>query len=512
LHRCPQGAAHRGRGIPSVRGVREPKSAEKDVADRLRSVLPDSLVDELVDHPESPAGPGLGDLADAGAPLRWSDIIPAWPDDVDLGPAPEGGGASSDDGGRAPPAAAVREGTGGFRVGTPWASPPGAGLQDAEPARAAAPPEATADRAGTMPEQALPGVAGPSAFPVQTAPTADPLAAWPARVAQAVTEPAIDPLGLRPAQAAAGPTTDPLGDWPASAPAAPGVAGTTTAGLGEPMKDGFDGMPGNVRRPLAPPSWVLPEEDFEDPLASRPAWSSPEPDDEPAALTSEGAFGGERKFGIRAFDPGRRGVRALAAVAAVAILVAALLAWRARPRVDPVASPSFEAAATAATTPAAGTAPVRGAPSSAPAELVIAVGGKVRKPGLVRLPTGARVADALTAAGGADPGVDVALLNLARKVVDGELILVGVTPPPGVTTAPAAPGGGGTAPAAGGPINLNTATLADLDTLPGVGPVLAQRILDAREAQGGFRAVGDLRKVEGIGDARYEQLKDLVTV
>jgi competence protein ComEA len=143
---------------------------------------------------------------------------------------------------------------------------------------------------------------------------------------------------------------------------------------------------------------------------------------------------------------------------------------------------------------------------------VIAVGGKVRKPGLVRLPAGARVADALTAAGGADPGVDVALLNLARKVVDGELILVGVTPPPGVTTAPAAPAAGGTAPAAGGPINLNTATLADLDTLPGVGPVLAQRILDAREAQGGFKAVGDLRKVEGIGDARYDQLKDLVTV
>jgi competence protein ComEA len=143
--------------------------------------------------------------------------------------------------------------------------------------------------------------------------------------------------------------------------------------------------------------------------------------------------------------------------------------------------------------------------------VVVAVGGKVRKPGLVRLPPGARVADALAAAGGANPGVDVALLNLARKVVDGELIMVGVTPPSGVTTAPAAPAAGG-ASAAGGPVNLNTATLADLDTLPGVGPVLAQRILDARESQGGFHAVSDLRKVDGIGDARYEQLKDLVTV
>lgn len=280
------------------------------------------------------------------------------------------------------------------------------------------------------------------------------------------------------------------------------------------MKDGFDGAAGNVRRPLPPPTWVLPEEDFEDALASRPAWSASEPDDEPPELTSEGAFGGDRKFGIRAFDPGRRGVRALAGVAAVAIVIAALLAWRSRPRVDPVAPPSFDAVATTGTAPAAGTTPAagRGVPTSSAAEVVVAVGGKVHKPGLVRLPPGARVADALTAAGGANPGVDVALLNLARKVVDGELIMVGVTPPPGVTTAPAPPAAGGTAPAAGGPINLNTATLADLDTLPGVGPVLAQRILDARDAQGGFQAVSDLRKVEGIGDARYEQLQGLVTV
>jgi competence protein ComEA len=431
--------------------VRERKSAEKDVAARLRSVLSGSVGDgsvgtpagEVVGPPEpwpevmpevrptvppevrpkAPAEPrpesrpdhGLGDLAELGEPLRWSDIIPAWPDDVDLGPASE---SSSDEEGRAPPSAALREPTGGFRTGTPWASPPGAPLTPAE----------------TIPR-------------------------------------------------AASPT------------------------LGEPMKDGLDGVAGNVRRPLPPPNWVLPEEDFEDALASRPAWSAPESDDEPPELTSAGAFGGDRKVGIRAFDPGRRGVRALAGVAAVAILVAALLAWRARPHVDPVAPPSFDAVATTSAASSAG----RGGPSTAAAEVVVAVGGKVRKPGLVRLPPGARVADALAAAGGANPGVDVALLNLARKVVDGELIMVGVTPPPGVTTAPAAPAAGGPS-AAAGPINLNTATLADLDTLPGVGPVLAQRILDARESQGGFHAVSDLRKVDGIGDARYEQLKDLVTV
>jgi competence protein ComEA len=226
-----------------------------------------------------------------------------------------------------------------------------------------------------------------------------------------------------------------------------------------------------------------------------------EPDDDEQAASAV-----SRRIGAGAFDPGRRGVRALAAVAAFVVLIAAFLAWRARPRVDPVPA-AAAAPAASGDVPAA----VSAARTSPGGEVVIAVGGKVKKPGLVRLPAGSRVADALQAAGGADPGIDVALLNLARKVVDGELILVGVTPPPGaaVATGPAA------APAAGapaGPVNLNAATLADLDTLPGVGPVLAQRILDAREAQGGFTAVSDLRKVDGIGDSRFEQLKDLVTV
>jgi competence protein ComEA len=247
-------------------------------------------------------------------------------------------------------------------------------------------------------------------------------------------------------------------------------------------------------------SWAGPSDAFAD---SRAAVG----EEDETGLSGAGAFGGfdgqkERRMGLRAFDPGRRGVRALVAVAALVILVAAFLAWRARPRVDPVATPSFEAGTAAPE-------PVAASSSAATAEVVVAVAGKVRKPGLVRLPAGARVADALTAAGGAEPGVDVAMLNLARKVVDGELILVGVAPSPGMSV-PVAPGGG--AATSGGLINLNTATLADLDTLPGVGPVLAQRILDARTAQGGFKAVSDLRKVDGIGDARYEQLKDLVTV
>jgi competence protein ComEA len=259
-----------------------------------------------------------------------------------------------------------------------------------------------------------------------------------------------------------------------------------------------------------PQSWrdLIPTE------PSRYAWDPTADDDaEPtppagatAALDGSGAFGTGR---FSAFDPGRRGVRALAAVAVLVVVIAALLAWRSRPRVETVAEPPPAVPAAngrAAGQPSDAASGIR--PSAA--GVVVAVAGKVRRPGLVRLPAGSRVADAVQAAGGTAAGVDVTMLNPARKVVDGELIVVGVPPPPGAT-APAA-GIGPVATAPGAPVNLNTATLAELDSLPGVGPVLAQRILDTRTAQGGFTAVIDLRKVDGIGDARYEQLKDLVVV
>ncbi|WP_173084181.1 ComEA family DNA-binding protein [Phytohabitans rumicis] len=225
---------------------------------------------------------------------------------------------------------------------------------------------------------------------------------------------------------------------------------------------------------------------------------------EPAARVDGGdaAQRPSRAGGASAFDPGRRGVKALAGLAAVVVLVAGFFAWRSRPHAEPVTAEPAQAASTVD----GGTGDTMTAPPSG-GEVVVAVAGKVRRPGLVRLPAGARVADALAAAGGALPGTDVSLLNLARKVVDGELILVGVT------AAPDAGGGGQDGGvASGGKVNLNTATLAQLDALPGVGPVLAQRILDHRERHGGFRSVSDLRQVDGIGDARYEQLKELVTV
>ncbi|MFY1698727.1 ComEA family DNA-binding protein [Solwaraspora sp. WMMA2101] len=250
-----------------------------------------------------------------------------------------------------------------------------------------------------------------------------------------------------------------------------------------------------------------------------------ESDDDPAEweqpLDDGRATGGPGR--LAAFDPGHRGVRALAAVAVVVVAVAAFLAWRSRPPVDPVSPP----AATAGSAAPGSAAPVSGGPptgaatadpaaGTASAEVVVAVTGRVHRPGLVTLPAGARVADALAAAGGALPGTDLAWLNLARQVTDGELVAVGVTPPPGVVLDPGGHSGGGHSGAGsavgGGKVNLNSATLQQLETLPGVGPVLAQRIIDHRERVGGFGTVADLREVSGIGDARFEQLRDLVIV
>jgi competence protein ComEA len=149
-------------------------------------------------------------------------------------------------------------------------------------------------------------------------------------------------------------------------------------------------------------------------------------------------------------------------------------------------------------------------PSASSQVLVIDVEGKVRRPGLVRVKAGSRVADVLSAAGGALPGVDLTGLNLARQVADGEQILVGVPggAPVGTPTGPVSPGG----PAAGGQVDLNTATLAQLEDLPGVGPVLAQRIIDWRTEHGRFTSVDELQEVSGVGEKKFESLKPHVRV
>lgn len=139
------------------------------------------------------------------------------------------------------------------------------------------------------------------------------------------------------------------------------------------------------------------------------------------------------------------------------------------------------------------------------------VAGEVRRPGLVVLPTGSRVADAVEAAGGARRGTDLTTLNLARPLVDGEQVVVGA---PAGTAAGGGPlpGPGAGPGAAGGLVDLNTADQALLETLPGVGPVTATAILDWRAEHGGFTAVEELLEVDGIGDATLEDLAPLVTV
>ncbi|MFJ2631208.1 helix-hairpin-helix domain-containing protein [Streptomyces sp. NPDC087422] len=156
---------------------------------------------------------------------------------------------------------------------------------------------------------------------------------------------------------------------------------------------------------------------------------------------------------------------------------------------------------------AVGASAMASAATTTPApKLTVDIAGKVAKPGLRRLPSGSRVADALSAAGGALPGTDTSTLNLARPLTDGEQILVGIAPAPG---APADPGDPAAA-APASPVSLNSATAAQLDALPGVGPVLAQHILDFRTQHGSFTSVDQLRQVPGIGDRKFTTLKPLV--
>jgi competence protein ComEA len=159
-------------------------------------------------------------------------------------------------------------------------------------------------------------------------------------------------------------------------------------------------------------------------------------------------------------------------------------------QVPPIVAPSSTTAAGAG--PAART-------------IMVDVVGAVRRPGLYRLSEGARVADAVARAGGATRRAQLDLVNLAARISDGEQIVV----PRRGAVAPSGGGGGGSA-APSGPVHLNSATLEQLDVLPGVGPVTAQKILDYRQEHGAFASVDELDAIPGIGPARLEQLRELV--
>jgi competence protein ComEA len=230
----------------------------------------------------------------------------------------------------------------------------------------------------------------------------------------------------------------------------------------------------------------------------------------PGGAVPGGAAPGLAVPGVRSFPGGRLGrlrqwlfvrcgleLRTVLALGVVLVVAAGLAFhhyWAGRPRTvrvpPPVAAPLR--------TPAAKPTP--------PPKVTVDIAGKVAKPGLRRLPKGSRVADALTAAGGALPGTDTTGLNLARQVTDGEQILVGVTPPAEAATG----GASGAAGAPGAPLSLNSATATQLDTLPGVGPVLAQHILDFRTQHGGFTSLQQLQQIPGIGPRKFATLQPLV--
>lgn len=186
----------------------------------------------------------------------------------------------------------------------------------------------------------------------------------------------------------------------------------------------------------------------------------------------------------------RQAIAALVGAALLAVLVTAAVLYRARPRATavPAAPPPVLTSA---------------AHSGTGTRLVVSVVGKVRHPGLVSVPAGSRVADAVRAAGGALPEADLTALNMARRLADGEQIVVGVP----VAAVPSGTGGTGASP-----VNLNAATLDQLDALPGVGPVIAQRIVDWRSAHGPFTSVDQLGEIDGIGARTLEHLRPLVSV
>lgn len=248
-----------------------------------------------------------------------------------------------------------------------------------------------------------------------------------------------------------------------------------------------------------------PDDDWQeqDPNSLLPRWS-------PAGSAQDGWLAR-----IRA-DPGRAGAIALGLIAAVAVLVTVFTVMREKSA--PVMSaklPAVAAVSSASHTPSAD--PDR--------PVVVSVVGLVRNPGLVTLAPGSRIADALAAAGDPLDGADTLGLNIARQVVDGEQIVVGIAAPPGqpavlgssVTSgSPDGPAGPAsqatTGPKPGELIDLNTATVQQLDTLPGVGPVTAAAIVAWRDTHGKFTSVEQLAEVDGIGPARLEKLRTLVRV
>ncbi|GAA4848369.1 helix-hairpin-helix domain-containing protein [Kitasatospora terrestris] len=297
----------------------------------------------------------------------------------------------------------------------------------------------------------------------------------------------VEPAGLPP-------PGDPSGDPPAGLTNPPPAGPTNAVPAVGPTTGPSD----------IGPSTPLPAADRPEPTTStRPGARPPEPtrpqDTDPVAADPPPRRLPLTLHPALAFD--RRAVLGLSLLLVLAVGYAVQHFWLGRPQ--PVPIPAVAGSVPAATSSAGRSGPGPPVPIGGAqvggAQVVVDVAGDVQNPGLRTLPGGSRVADALRAAGGALPGTDTDGLNLARVLTDGEQILVG-GPPPAGSAAPA------------GPLSLNRATTEQLDTLPGVGPTLAQRIVQYRLAHGPFSSLDELRQVGGIGPRKFDDLKPLLTL
>ena len=239
-------------------------------------------------------------------------------------------------------------------------------------------------------------------------------------------------------------------------------------------------------------------------------------------------------------DPGRRGLLVLLLVAAVAAVATAIGVWRDRPEPRPVETVALAPASGVTAVVAVESAPnpakaaVSGAVPTAdgaagvttstapPTEIVVSVTGLVAHPGVVTLPVGARVTDAIAASGGSTAEADLTGLNLAAKLADGDSVVIAAAAAGGANSGVSSAGSTNSAspgkPGSQGQrtssqlIDLNTADEAVLDSLPGIGPVMAQNILAWRQQNGRFSSVEQLQEISGIGPARYAQISALVTI
>ncbi len=301
---------------------------------------------------------------------------------------------------------------------------------------------------------------------------------------------------------------------------------------------------------VAPHRWRLRRSIVPEPLAPSRRFAPAEPQTSPAPTSHPAPADGDPAFWDRKLDdpprpPGERRLRFTTSDASsplaerarallgdtragvVALIVVAVIAgfvWYRMgaggtahgeaPATSPVASSNASTVATTRSSTGGASSAGTTATTVAGGRIVVHVAGAVTRPGVVELRAGDRVIDAIEAVGGALPDGDLDRLNLAAKLTDGQRVYVGR---PGVAD-PGAAGGGDVAGASGGAatpgarLNLNTATQAQLEELPGVGPAFAQAILAERQRRGGFTSVNDLRSVRGIGDKRFADLSPLVTV